>query len=154
MVIKLLSSYNGAALAGCEEMLRKMGHEVYTSGALFYCDLVICPDLDTLLTAAQLSEPIIGTLVFHPSPLPRMRGRNAIKRQYEAGDKVGGGTWFWATSGIDNGDICEQEITIINPAVRPREYYETKIIPLMLRTLERAVTGIGAGAARKISQLP
>ncbi len=81
-----------------------------------------------------------------------MRGRNAIKRQYKAGDKVGGGTWFWASNGIDNGDICEQEILLLDTAIRPSEYYNNKIIPLMVRTLERAIAGISAGAARRIPQ--
>ena len=151
MIIKVLSSYNGEAARLTLELIKSLGHEIYGNGH-FYYDLTICPDYDVILTESELSEPVIGTLVFHPSPLPRMRGKDAIKRQYKAGDKVGGGTWFWAGAGIDNGDICEQEITLIDYSVRPRDYYTSKIIPLMLRTLERALTGISEGNIRRVRQ--
>lgn len=151
MIIKVLSSYNGDAYNAAVSLLQGMGHVIYTPRH-FYCDLIVCPDYDVLLTEDELNEPQIGVLVFHPSPLPRMRGKDAIKRQYKAGDKVGGGTWFWATSGIDNGDICEQEITIIDHSIRPRDYYTDKIIPLMVRTLERALTGISKGNIRRVGQ--
>lgn len=152
MTIKVLSSYYGTAFSQTVKLLRSMGHDVFEKGALFSCDLIVCPDYDVILSDTELSFPDIGVLVFHPSPLPRMRGRNAIKRQYAAGDKLGGGTWFWASSGIDNGDICEQELVMIEPQIRPREYYQTKIIPLMVRTLERAILGIESGKIRKIKQ--
>jgi len=151
MNIKILSSYHGEAFKEVTKLLIDMGHDIDTRRA-FVVDLVICPDYDVLLTEDELNEPQIGVLVFHPSPLPRMRGKDAIKRQYKAGDKVGGGTWFWATSGIDNGDICEQEITIIDHSIRPRDYYTDKIIPLMVRTLERALTGISKGNIRRVGQ--
>lgn len=153
MIIKVLSSYYDTAFSQTVKLLREAGHDVFENGALFCCDLIVCPDYDVILSERELSEARIGVLVFHPSPLPRMRGRNAIKRQYNAGDKIGGGTWFWASSGIDNGDICEQELVIIDPQIRPREYYQTKIIPLMLRSLERAISGIESGRIRKIKQI-
>lgn len=152
MTVKILSSYNGAAFESVKNMLTGMGHGIWTP-QYFYCDLIVCPDYDTLLTADELSEPQMGALVFHPSPLPRMRGRNAIKRQYKAGDRVGGGTWFWATPGVDNGDICEQEVVLIDASVRPRDYYDNTIIPLMLRTLQRAILGVVSGNVRRIPQI-
>jgi len=106
------------------------------------CHLAVAPDLETLLTPEELSEPRIGTLVFHPSPLPRMRGRNAIKRQYRAGDIIGGGTWFWANNGIDNGEITEREMVIIDRNVRPSEYYNNVLLPLMVRTLGAVLLNI------------
>lgn len=153
MIIKVLSSYYDTAFSQTVKLLREAGHEVFgKEDALFTCDLIVCPDYDVILNEQELSEAEIGVLVFHPSPLPRMRGRNAIKRQYAAGDKLGGGTWFWASTGIDNGDICEQELLLIDPQIRPGEYYRTKIIPLMVRTLERAILGIESGKIRKIKQ--
>lgn len=146
MVIKVLSSYNGEAKRLTEGVISVMGHTLY--GDHLYdslyngYDLNIAPDYETILTPPELSEPRIGTLIFHPSPLPRMRGRNAIKRQYKAGDIIGGGTWFWASEGIDNGEIFEQEIVILNNRIRPSEYYLNIILPLMVRTLGRALLRI------------
>ena len=141
MVIKVLSSYNGRARELAEAVIKTAGHELYTEAHLGY-DLAVAPDLETLLTPEELSEPRIGTLVFHPSPLPRMRGRNAIKRQYRAGDIIGGGTWFWANNGIDNGEITEREMVIIDRNVRPSEYYNNVLLPLMVRTLGAVLLNI------------
>lgn len=149
MKIKVLSSYNGEAYNKTVDLLRSRGHKINCTPEY---DLTVCPDFDNILSDNELNEPLIGTLVFHPSPLPYMRGKNAIKRQYEAGDKVGGGTWIWADGKVDGGDICEQELTLIDPLVRPRDYYNSKIIPIMLRTLERAISNIEKGSVRRIKQ--
>jgi methionyl-tRNA formyltransferase len=134
MIIKVLSSYNGEAKKLAEAVIKTSGHELYTD-AHFSFDLIVAPDLEVILTPEQLAEPRMGALIFHPSPLPRMRGRNAIKRQYKAGDIIGGGTWFWANTGVDSGRIAEREMVIIDPSVRPSEYYNKAILPLMVRTL-------------------
>lgn len=149
MIIKVLSSYNGEAYNATLNLLRRRGHTIYTP-LHFYCDLIICPDYDVLLTPGELGGAVKGALIFHPSPLPRMRGRNAIKRQYAAGDKVGGGTWFWADETVDSGDICEQEVVLIDSSVRPRDYYNNCVMPLMLRTLERAMAGVESGSVRRV----
>jgi methionyl-tRNA formyltransferase len=149
VIIKVLTSYGGEAYNATINLLQGRGHVIYTPQH-FYCDLIVCPDYDVLLTPEEINGAVKGALIFHPSPLPRMRGRNAIKRQYASGDKVGGGTWFWADEKIDSGDICEQEVILIDPSVRPRDYYNNRIIPLMLRTLERAMAGIEAGNARRV----
>lgn len=151
MIVKVLSSYNGAAKRACEAIITETGHTVWQPGH-FYVDLLICPDYEQILSPDELDEPEIGALIFHPSPLPRMKGRNAIKRQYKAGDKVGGGTWFWADNGIDSGDICEQEIVLIDQNEPPRQYYENKIIPIMSGSLKRAISGIEKGTPRRIKQ--
>ena len=151
MIVKVLSSYNGLAYQSTVNLLLEHGHTIHTP-AHYWCDIIICPDYDNLLTDEELSDAEHGALIFHPSPLPRMRGRNAIKRQYQAGDLVGGGTWFWADAGIDRGDICEQEVILIDLSMRPRDYYEAKVIPLMVRTLQRALTGIESGNKRSIKQ--
>lgn len=97
--------------------------------------------------------PRHGTLIFHPSPLPYGRGRNAIKAAYKKGEPLSAATWFWASDGLDAGDICEQEIVRIDYALRPRDFYASRILPAMFRTLERAIAGISAGVARRVPQM-
>jgi len=148
--IKVLSTYYGEAYLKAIDILNQSGCEIIWGDKT--PDLIICPDYDSIIPEDDLRGVKYGALVFHPSPLPRMKGRNAIKRQYAAGDKIGGGTWFWASASIDRGDICEQEITLINPGTRPRDYYKEKILPIMARGLVRAITGLKSGHIRKIPQ--
>jgi methionyl-tRNA formyltransferase len=148
--VKILSSYYGSAYHTAVTVINNSGAEIIHSGVP---DIIICPDYDSIIPASDLYGVRYGALIFHPSPLPRMRGRNAIKRQYAAGDKVGGGTWFWANGEIDRGDICEQQICIINKSVRPRDYYENVIIPIMANGLRMALNGIIRAEPRRIKQI-
>lgn len=98
-------------------------------------DVAIAPLLQTKLPMDEVNTPKHGTLIFHPSLLPRHKGRDAIKWAYKMGEEYTGATWFWADDGLDTGDICEQEVLSIHPAMRPREFYERTVIPSALRML-------------------
>jgi methionyl-tRNA formyltransferase len=116
-------------------------------------DLVLAPLLTQILSPAELAVPRLGTLIFHPSPLPYGRGADAIRWAYKHRDPITAATWLWANAGIDTGAICEQEIVKIDYNLRPREFYEQHIIPAMLRTLERCLDGIDRGFKREIKQV-
>lgn len=66
----------------------------------------------------------LGWVGFHPSILPRHRGRSSIEWTLRMKDFVTGGTVFWLNSGIDRGDIYQQKI-IFTPnkylSLKPRE---------------------------------
>lgn len=57
----------------------------------------------------------IGWIGYHPSLLPRHRGRSSIEWAIKMRDFLTGGTTFWLNSGIDRGDIIEQEVVWIDP---------------------------------------
>lgn len=76
-----------------------------------------------------------------------------LNGRISGGEPITAATWFWADSGYDTGDICEQEIVKINYDVRPRAFYEQEIIPAMLRTLGRCLDNIDKGVIRRIPQV-
>ena len=98
-------------------------------------------------------EPIKGTLIFHPSPLPHGRGASAIKWAYERKEPITAASWLWANNKLDGGDICEMEILAIDHGIRPRDYYELHVIPAMERTLERCLNAISRGFIRRVPQV-
>lgn len=57
----------------------------------------------------------IGWLGYHPSLLPRHRGRSSIEWAIRMRDAVTGGTVFWLNAGIDRGDIAYQDWCFIDP---------------------------------------
>ena len=95
----------------------------------------------------------MGTLIFHPSPLPYGRGASSIRWAYRRKEPIAAATWFWADNGLDTGDICEQEIIKIDYSLRPREFYEQEIIPAMRRTLERCLNNLQMGIKRRVPQV-
>jgi len=57
----------------------------------------------------------LGWIGYHPSLLPRHRGKSAIHWAVKMRDAITGGTVFWLNSGIDRGDIAYQEFIFIDP---------------------------------------
>lgn len=151
MVVKILGERGTEAHRAAEAVIKRLGHAVYDS-TYFYCDLSVAPLLTKKLSDYELLEPIHGTLIFHPSPLPYGRGASSIKWAYRRSEPITAATWFWANGKLDGGDICESEILKIDYSLSPREYYNTHIIPALQRTLERCLNGISSGFIRKVPQ--
>lgn len=152
MIVKILGNRETPAYKGAEECVRENGHRV-SYGEVGTCDLAIAPLLTEKVPPEALREPLHGTLIFHPSPLPYGRGASSIKWAYKRNEPITAATWFWADDGYDTGDICEQEIVKIDYSLRPRDFYEHDIIPAMRRTLERCLNDIQMGYIRKIPQI-
>lgn len=152
MVVRILGDENTAAFAGAKAVVESLGHTV-DDGSYFCVQLAIAPLLTRIIPETELNEPIYGTLIFHPSPLPYGRGASAIKHAYRRKEPITAATWFWADKGIDSGDICELEIVKVDYDVRPREFYERDIVPALCRTLERALKDIDRGIFRRVPQV-
>ena len=60
-------------------------------------------------------KPSIGWIGYHPSLLPRHRGKSSIEWALRMREPVTGGTIFWLNAGIDRGDIAYQEFIHIDP---------------------------------------
>ena len=69
----------------------------------------------TLIVPAEiLSAPAHGTIQYHPSLLPRHRGRSAVNWPIIKGETETGLTVFWPDGGIDTGDVLLQRATPIS----------------------------------------
>jgi len=138
--------------ARCESIARETGFTpvVEPSNA----DVAIAPMLSRRLSRAQYEAPRCGTLVFHPSALPYRRGPDAIRHAVAAGERVSAATWFWCSDGLDEGDVCEQEVVVLRPGESAGRAYHTRFVPAGLRALRRALEGVLAGTPRRAPQDP
>ena len=149
MIINILGK-KGEAYNAARDLILSLGHSTAKNGL---SHVAIAPLLTQKITLEEINYPLLGTLIFHPSPLPYGRGASAIRWAYRRQEPVTAATWFWANEKLDAGDICEQEIVKIDYELRPREFYEQHIIPAMVRTLERALNDIEKGVKRQIKQV-
>lgn len=115
-------------------------------------DVAVAPLLTRKLPPERLSAPALGTLIFHPSLLPRHRGPDAIRWAFRLNETYSGATWFWADEELDAGDICESEVLAINEGERPREFYERAVLPSATRTLGFIVGDLSRGIVRRRPQ--
>lgn len=104
-------------------------------------------------------KPTYGWIGYHPSLLPRHRGRSSIEWAVRMRDCITGGTVFWLNSGIDRGDIAYQKWCFIDPALftkEPREaakiLWRESLQPIGVDLIARAVCDIKRGIIIKQKQ--
>jgi methionyl-tRNA formyltransferase len=100
-----------------------------------------------------------GWIGYHPSLLPRHRGRSSIEWALRMRDPITGGTVFWLNDGIDRGDIAYQDFCFIDPALYAQEskkaaktIWEHELQDMGLRLLEQALKDIHNGILIKKPQ--
>lgn len=127
-----------------------------------------CPrDIDLGITAhsfdyighATRMIPRIGWVGYHPSLLPRHRGRSAIEWALRMRDFATGGTVYWLNAGVDRGDIERQEMVWIDPAhflgdtrQNAAEIWRTQLLPLGVKLIRDALRDIGRGVYNRAKQ--
>lgn len=97
-------------------------------------------------------KPKYGWLGYHPSLLPRHRGRSSIEWAIRMNDPITGGTLFWLNAGIDRGNIAYQDWTWISPKISAmgpkdgaRELWQTELQEIGLKLFKRALCDIERG---------
>ena len=76
-------------------------------------DYILCCGWNRILSKKILKIPPYGVVGFHPSKLPKFRGRSVVAWQIEKGLKKSGVTMFYYDQTVDTGDIidfCEFKI--------------------------------------------
>lgn len=152
MVIKVIGESGTEAYNKAIEAIKELGHAIWDD-SYYYCDLAIAPLATKKIPDSVLSEPLLGTLIFHPSPLPYGRGASSIRWAYKRHEPITAASWFWANGDFDAGDICESEIIKIDYSLSPREMYQRHVLPALIRTLKRSLINIEKGFIRRVPQV-
>jgi methionyl-tRNA formyltransferase len=66
----------------------------------------------------------LGTIGFHPSPLPRLRGRAVIPWTILQGEVSSASTLLWLDEGVDSGDLLLQRHFDVSSAETARTLYD------------------------------
>lgn len=122
------------------------------------CDLGITAHSFDYIGKRTRYIPRLGWLGYHPSLLPRHRGRSAIEWAIRMHDAVTGDTIFWLNAGIDRGDIAYQDWCFIPPeySLNPKEgakkLWRDKLLPMGLKLFEIAFKDILNGEVKRTPQ--
>lgn len=94
----------------------------------------------------------IGWIGYHPSLLPRHRGKSSIEWAIRMGDAITGGTVYWLNSGLDRGDIAYQDWCFIdpglklkNPAQAAKQLWKDTLLDMGVKLLSKAICDIQRG---------
>ena len=115
------------------------------------------PDLILVLGWSQICRqsfraiPRLGVIGFHPSALPRLRGRGVIPWTILLDEKTTGSSLFWIDEGTDSGPIILQRLFPVAPDETARSLYG-KHVRNLAEMVPEAVELAAAGKAPRIEQ--
>jgi methionyl-tRNA formyltransferase len=115
-------------------------------------DLGVMVYVSDLIPVEVLELPKHGSIQYHPSLLPKHRGRSSINWAIIQGDKKTGVTIFWPDAGWDTGPVLMQREVEIGPDDTTGSLYYDKLYPLGIEMILESVRLVAEGKAPKIPQ--
>ena len=115
-------------------------------------DLAVLAYVTQIVPQSVFEVPRLGSICFHPSPLPRYRGGSAINWQIIKGESETAVSVFWVDPGIDTGPLLLQKPARIGPDDTAGSLYYDTLFPLGVAAVLEAVQHIAAGTAPRTPQ--
>uniref|UniRef100_A0A8D0Y1C5 10-formyltetrahydrofolate dehydrogenase n=1 Tax=Sus scrofa TaxID=9823 RepID=A0A8D0Y1C5_PIG len=131
----------GKTIKEVAEAYRSVGAEL---NVLPFCTQFIPMDI--------IESPKHGSIIYHPSILPRHRGASAINWTLIMGDKKAGFSVFWADDGLDTGPILLQRSCDVQPNDTVDALYNRFLFPEGIKAMVEAVQLVADGKAPRIPQ--
>lgn len=121
------------------------GHGPVASDSVPECDLILSAHAHCFITGSARAKSLHGALGYHPSLLPRHRGRDSIRWAVHMREAITGGTLYWMDNGADTGPIALQDWCHIQPEDDATSLWRRELAPMGLRLFERALAILSAG---------
>ncbi|XP_051974459.1 mitochondrial 10-formyltetrahydrofolate dehydrogenase isoform X1 [Xyrauchen texanus] len=115
-------------------------------------DLNVMPFCSQFIPMNVIDFPKYGSIIYHPSILPKHRGASSINWTLIEGDKKAGFSIFWADDGLDTGPILLQRECPVEPNDTVDTLYNRFLFPEGIKAMVEAVELIADGKAPKIPQ--
>jgi methionyl-tRNA formyltransferase len=128
------------------------GPEVLEKFVALKADLAILAFVTQIVPPPVFNAPRFGSICFHPSLLPKYRGRSAINWALINGETKTGISLFWVDEGIDTGPLLLQKEVAVDPDDTTGTLYFNKLFPVGVEAIAEAVDLIKAGNPPRIVQ--
>ena len=118
----------------------------------FLPDLIVFAFVNDIIPKNILDAATIGSIQYHPSLLPKYRGRSAMNWAILNGEIQTGISIFWVDEGIDTGPILLQKEASIEENDSVASLFFNKLYPLGIEAMIEAVELVEKGNPPKINQ--
>jgi len=115
-------------------------------------DLIVAAHSHTFIGRRSRAATRLGAIGYHPSLLPRHRGRDAVRWTVAMGDPVAGGSVYWFTDNVDGGPIAAQDWCFVRPGEDYRSLWRDKLFPMGLDLLLRVLKDLDNGVLVAVPQ--
>ncbi|ULJ60782.1 formyltransferase family protein [Wielerella bovis] len=100
-------------------------------------DVILAAHAHVFISQAHRETAKLGAIGYHPSLLPRHRGRDAVRWVVHMGEKITGGTLYQMDDGADTGAILLQDWCHIRPDDTAQTLWQRELAPLGLRLFQQ-----------------
>lgn len=108
-------------------------------------ELIVAAHSHAFITRDARRRARLGAIGYHPSLLPRHRGRDAVRWTIHMRDQVAGGTVYWMNERADGGPIAAQDWCHVQASDTPETLWRRELGPMGLRLLGAVLDDIAAG---------
>lgn len=115
-------------------------------------DLIVCAHSHDFIGAATRRKAVHGAVGFHPSLLPRHRGRDAVRWTIKMGDAIAGGSVYWLDDRMDAGPIASQRYCFVDRRDTAETLWREKLFPMGVQLLTTVVSDVSSGRIVKARQ--
>jgi len=126
--------------------------EVLEKFVALQADLAILAFVTQIVPPLVFNAPRLGSICFHPSLLPKYRGRSALNWALINGETKSGISLFWVDEGIDTGPLLLTKEVEVDPDDTTGTPYFNKLFPIGVEAIAEAVDLIKAGNPPRIVQ--
>lgn len=116
------------------------------------CDLILAAHAHAFIAPSARDKTRLGALGYHPSLLPRHRGRDAVRWTIHMRDAVAGGTVYWMDDGADTGPIAAQDWCHVRPDDTPATLWRRALAPLGIALISSVLGDIDRGLVTRQDQ--
>lgn len=124
---------------------RQRGIPVVDLSAVPACDMAVAAYCQKYIPASVRARCSLGVLAYHPSLLPRHRGRDAVRWTIAMREPVAGGSVYWMDDGADTGPIEAQDWCHVLPGEDAAALWRRELAPMGVRLLVQAVSRLAEG---------
>lgn len=115
-------------------------------------DLIVCAHAHVYVSDKARDRTLLGAIGYHPSLLPRHRGRDAVKWTVHMGDPIAGGSVYWLTNRVDGGPIAAADWCHVAPRTTASDLWRDQLFPMGLRLLECVLADLDRGVLVRVDQ--
>lgn len=102
-------------------------------------DLILCAHSHAYVSAHARLKSTYGAVGYHPSLLPKYRGKDAIQQALDHGDLITGGSLYQLDDGWDTGQVLSFRVCEIVPHETAQELWQRALAPIGLELFDEAI---------------
>lgn len=115
-------------------------------------DVIVCAHAHTFVSEKALNRTQLGGIGYHPSLLPRHRGRDAVRWTTHMGDAIAGGSVYWLSNRVDGGPLAASDFVHVRPGTDASDLWRDSLFPLGVRLLLRVLQDLDNAVLVRVPQ--